>query len=294
MKNSRSAFTLLELLIVISIISMMIALISPALMSVTRRAKEGAAFGEIMGLSNACDSFKAKHGVYPPSSITLYERWQDWSLPAARPHKALIRRIFGTEFDFENRDPATNVPRNRDINGNGIDTETLVLSGSECLVFFLGGMPEKNGALFEVTGFSSNRRDPFSRVGSSRDKFFARFDNGRLIDTNGNGMPEYVSQYQSDQTTSPMLYFSLTRTSRYEPTDCPGTLTSVYMRSPSIAWMPDSFQIVTPGYGGEYGVGGEYASDAANVQLAFDPDPAKNREPERDNITNFSGGRLAD
>src|SRR3990167_5003595 len=127
MKNSRSAFTLLELLIVISIISMMIALISPALMSVTRRAKEGAAFGEIMGLSNACDSFKAKHGVYPPSSITLYERWQDWSLPAARPHKALIRRIFVTEFDFENRDPATNVPRNRDINGNGIDTETLVL-----------------------------------------------------------------------------------------------------------------------------------------------------------------------
>ena len=63
---------------------------------------------------------------------------------------------------------------------------------------------------------------------------------------------------------------------------------------------PQSFQIISSGIDGQYGVGGQYTPDATGEALPLDtsvPDPYNTsdttiRVRERDNVTNFHNGKL--
>src|SRR5580692_5491533 len=68
---ARRAFTLVELLVVISIIAVLAALILPLAGSVNRVKKEDAAQAELQTLESALENYKAKYGTYPPSSGNL-------------------------------------------------------------------------------------------------------------------------------------------------------------------------------------------------------------------------------
>jgi hypothetical protein len=57
--------------------------------------------------------------------------------------------------------------------------------------------------------------------------------------------------------------------------------------SPSPPWNPNSFQIISPGFDQQYGLGGEYEQGDSKGLLV------QTRSAERDNITNFSSGPLA-
>lgn len=264
----RRGFTVTELLIVVSIIAILAALIAPAINGALMRAKDAHVHSEITGLSNAVDNFKAQYGVYPPSSITLYERGSDWNLAAAAPHRAKLRKLYGLEFNFA---------KDRDINGDGDSTDTITLTGQECLVFFLGGLPRSN-TNSTLIGFSHSKSDPFSRGGSSRLKFFD-FDMGRLVDLNSNGMPEYIDRYEV--RTAPLLYFR--EEPPYNASDCPGTLTSIYyFDSPNTPFR--GYQIISAGRDGLYGSGGQYTS-ADPMSILIGP-----RTVEIDNLANFKGG----
>jgi prepilin-type N-terminal cleavage/methylation domain-containing protein len=62
------AFTLVELLVVISIIGVLAALILPVASSVGRVKKINTASAELQQIETALENYKAKYGVYPPSN----------------------------------------------------------------------------------------------------------------------------------------------------------------------------------------------------------------------------------
>ncbi len=144
----RLAFTLLELLIAISIIAILASLILTVASSASIRAHNAQVTADIQSLSAGISAFKQRFGVEPPSSITLYEQGTTIAAPntgwASDPRSmGLIRQIW-PQFDFTYANETSNAI---DINGDGTTTDSITISGSECLVFFLFGMPTLNLAV---------------------------------------------------------------------------------------------------------------------------------------------------
>jgi type II secretion system protein G len=71
-KNHRpvSAFTLIEILIVIAIIAILASLVLAAASGVQKKGARSRAEGEIAALGAALESFKADNGDYPSNSVT--------------------------------------------------------------------------------------------------------------------------------------------------------------------------------------------------------------------------------
>lgn len=260
----RAGFTLVELLMVIVIIAILLALIVPAAQGVINRARESEVAAELTGMETGCSKFKAKYGENPPSSVTLYEQANAWT-PAS---KAAMRKIFGSAFRFD---------INRDINGNGNSTDVLTLTGDQCLVFFLGGLPDNSGGTLKLIGFSNSKSNPFSR-GGSRIQFFEDFDVTRLR-AGANGMPSFYDKLNLPADGgAPICYYSKTRTGRYEPTDCAGGI--YHQGNINSPWK--DIQVVSPGRDHAIGAGGAWNEDSSAALGSAD----------QDNITNFSGGVL--
>lgn len=261
----RAGFTLVELLMVIVIIAILLALIVPAAQGVIATAREREVAAELTGLETGCSKFKARYGENPPSAVTLYEQANAWT-PASR---AVMRKVFGSTFRFD---------ISRDINGNGNSTDVITMTGDQCLVFFLGGLPDYSGGSLNLIGFSNSKSNPFSR-GGSRIKFYEDFDSNRLLVRSGQTMPSYYDRLNLPADGgAPLCYFSKTRTGRYEPGDCAG---GIYHQGNINAPWKD-VQIVSPGRDHAIGGGGAWNEDSSAGIGAAD----------QDNITNFSGGIL--
>ena len=290
-KNFRFGFTLLELLIVIVVISVLAALILPAINSSRSTVRVAEVKNEISALERGIADFKARFGVEPPSHLVLYESPSGWNTnnTLTRESKATLKRLW-PQFDFTIA---------RDINGNSNTTDTLNLTGAECLTFFLGGVfrpdsSDPNKGI--VVGFSKNPANPLSvpsSTGATREGPFFKFNPGRFVDVDSDGMKEYVDTLSGQ--TSPYIYLSSNDGRGYVLSD--GTIASgqgiasPYTQSSSAnapAWNAKSFQIISPGMDAEYGTGGVFDKSTATNDLVG------NRETERDNITNFHRGTLAD
>lgn len=226
----RSAFTMVELIIVIMIIGILMALLLPTIGRTLSNGRNAAVTAEIKNLEKAIAEFKLKFGVEPPSSIVLYENgvasgdtpnWDsDSSRDLARRRSvAFIKQAF-PNFDFD---------LERDFNGDADTDDTLTLTGAECLLFFLGGMcateDAAGGQISGPTGpvgtpgtvpdkwfplgFSTNPENPFIRTGTRIGPFY-EFDPGRIVNVNPTdplkGMPEYLDSLPGQ--TAPYLYAS--------------------------------------------------------------------------------------
>lgn len=197
----RIGFTLVELLVVITIIGVLIALLVPVVWAAVNRANDARVAAEINTLASALASFKNKYQEYPPSRIVLVEDGgfdvgtspsffsgmsyasppppiggsaspvlgtPDLSYDAlAQRSISYMRKLF-TKAPFVTGPNVTSITGGfYDINGNGVlDTAPILLQGHECLVFFLGGIPTHTLAgssysLEGVEGFSANPRNPF-------------------------------------------------------------------------------------------------------------------------------------
>lgn len=185
-----SGFTLIELLVVISIIALLSALLMGGIGAARLAVANAQAKTEISSLSTGLAQFHSEFGMYPPSSITLYEASSDWG--ADIRSKSLIRKLW----------PDFNFGIDRDINGDGNTTDVFNLDGRECLVFFIGGMMKGGGAI----GFSKNPSNPFSTAGNNRIGPFHEFVVNRFVDTDGDGAQEYLDTYSGQVT--PILYAS--------------------------------------------------------------------------------------
>src|SRR4051812_46442159 len=68
--HPRTAFTLVELLVVITIISVLAALITVAAIGALKKAQEARIKAEINQIATAVDEYKNKTTAYPPNSQT--------------------------------------------------------------------------------------------------------------------------------------------------------------------------------------------------------------------------------
>ena len=268
----RSAFTLLELLIAIAIIGILASLVLTVAGSARKQATNTQVSVDIQDLAKGIASFKQKFGVEPPSHVTLYEQASGWS---GDPRSMGIIRQIWPQFDFTYAAEGGQI----DINGDGFfdgDGTTnpaagaIPLSGAECLVFFLGGVPGNPAGTYPnhyfrspvapagaPSGFSQNPADPFNVltqttagvqtrtvVGTNRDRF-AELDFSRLflyVPNSANPASQHVVNIYRDTLpgqTQPYLYYSSYNGQGYDvanevqPSPPGGTFTDVYRQGPN-------------------------------------------------------------
>lgn len=358
----QDGFTLVEILVVISIIGVLVALLVPAISSAVRTANDAAVSGEIQTLAQSLASFKNKYGEYPPSRIMLSENGT-FDIADATPIGAtdLTRgqlaqrslrylRKFFPQAAFSST-PSASTTLVYDFNGNGNFDGVYILDGTQCLVFFLGGIPTHSAGGVGMSGFAKSPINPFQTeaVTTNRNAPFFEFKNDRLIVNPTNGFPSYVDSLGAGTDARAYAYFSAYAGGGYDPNDInfnepddESGMTAIarYYRAggsggagvasaagriifspapnpyttslpvpeatgttPMVPINRDSYQLFSAGRDRLYGFGGRYDSQADNDRLPLGPAdiggvqlyaPNRNgiRDRERDNIANFSTGRL--
>ncbi|QDV35903.1 type II secretion system protein [Tautonia plasticadhaerens] len=109
----RTGFTLVELLVVITILGVLVALLVPAITGAVRRARQSQAEAQINTLAGALASFKAKYGEFPPSRLVFHESGRLATPPAAGP-------TAGSGLYFQADYPSQdNVPESQRLNLGG-------------------------------------------------------------------------------------------------------------------------------------------------------------------------------
>ena len=292
----RRGFTLIEILVVIVIISMLIALLVPVLANIQQGGQVARVKNEINQLSTAIVAFKNTYGTEPPSRFRLYDDFnlyltEDAAGPntpedAARLKSVQVIRRFWPRFEFNTT---------RDWAGDGAFTEAYTLNGSESLLFFLGGIIEPGPNL---TGFSKNPVAPFS-TGGSREGPFMEFSASRVKDSiteseGGNtGIPEYLDPLEGQ--SRPYHYMHSSSYKDHDPLEftaplAAALLPNVYRQNDGARtyYKPKTFQLISPGFDGLYGVSGIYEID----DTAHDGTAEHIGDEDKDNIANFAGGML--
>ena len=254
---------------------------------------------DIDSLGDALEAFKAKYGEYPPSRITLHSTPAGWD---SDPRSKAIIRKFWPRFRFTLARDSMGNPKPGSADGANGDfasawpnsSTSLHMDGAECLVFFLDGVRDGDGS---YVGFSTNETQPFSLApDDSRVGPFFRFPADRLVDADGDQVLEYVDPLPDSAT--PYIYLSSYNGRGYNLNDLDADgdlmdqsdrrMTAIYTDGGGKAFKPKSYQIISPGFDGDYGQGGQYDPDNAGGVLTGA------RDAERDNITNFHGGLLGD
>ena len=206
--HRRNAFTLIEILVVITIIGILMSLILPAINGVRRRARVAQVKSEISTLESAIASYKAEFGIEPPGSLRLYATPAGWNTPipgnavdeSIRSRSRAYLRQLWPQFDFN-----TALTMSAPFYVDSASNDCKELNGAECLVFFLGGVRDAATGT-TMNGFSKSPTNPFSPSGSNRVKPFFDFNPARLVDKDVDGFFEYVDPLPSQ--SSPYLYFS--------------------------------------------------------------------------------------
>lgn len=306
-RSLRGGFTLIEILVVITILAILVALLVPALGGAQTRARIVQVRTDISALESAIAQFKSDFGsIEPPSGIIIYEDANGWTTNASNPavvrSRAIIRQLW-PQYDFS---------MDRDINRDNDESDVFDLGGSECLVFFLGGaieVDDTNGNGYRDAGekvfhagFSKNPANPFASGGNRLGPYF-EFRNDRLTESPVNtGFFAYRDPWPSQ--TAPYVYLSSYDGKGYRLADLgTGGLSHWYLQGTSAtspAWLATKYQIISPGPDGQYGVGGPFQPTASVALPAWNrTSPAgtwtlADRAAEADNITNFHNGRLSD
>jgi prepilin-type N-terminal cleavage/methylation domain-containing protein len=271
-RQSRRGFTLVELLVVLTIIGLLMAILVPTAFVVLKRARNTQIALEVASLAQSVEAYKLEAGDYPPNfqdwqvvKRHVLKRWQALQPGELDNFKRLCSGGFGAEAA-----PSNPVP----------------IDPAEALVFWLGGQ-SPNGFL------KDNQVAPLSATGGEA-KSFHGFDQARLTDRDGDGWRELPSP---SGMGAPYVYFDARSYVTYYPAATQFALTSTSsdpmdhgtprpmprVASPSSQESfvnPTTYQILAAGQDGHFGTGGQVYPDGPYLG-----------GPESDNITNFSEGQ---
>lgn len=209
--SRRSGFTLVELLVVISIIGVLVGLIVPAVFSVRRTMNNGMVKFEVQSLADAVEKYRTKYGDYPPDG----SQWQKMEVHLRKAFPSILQSELNLLNPQYSSIPVPGWPAlnsgNRIVR-NDIETGNVrVMDPAEALVFFLGG-------------FSSDGQKPFTGKGGpfavvsgiptrnlERENSFYEFNSGRLVFSDdseaGHAADDQLPVYRSYSTTTPYVYF---------------------------------------------------------------------------------------
>jgi prepilin-type N-terminal cleavage/methylation domain-containing protein len=261
----RTAFTLIELMVVLAILLVLGALAVAAAAKALGRGTELTNRNDISQLAAAVKSFQTSYQVrWLPSRIRLREKLDyvmtdSYEADSYQYLTTLFPKLRGQQVPDGSGGTFSWV----DWNGNGVvDAAPVDLEGDQCLVFFLGGIPV-GGATPGVLGFAGDPADPSTSTGTTATRLgpYYPFHPSRLIDRSGAGFYSYLDGYGKNV----FAYFSCYRTpngyGRYAArfgSDCGGLGVSPYaevLGGTSRFPNPDSFQILSAGADGRFGRG---------------------------------------
>jgi len=318
----RAGFTLIELLMVIVIIASLIAILVPTVFAALRRAKEAQVSAEMSNLATALASFRNTYGDYPPSRILLCEsgyaslsaaylsspvgyaptanaateapfptdnKCTDLTHQQLKDRSLLYLRKFWPRADFVTT-PAAGGMFN-DFDGDGLmNANPIVISGSECLAFFLGGIPiRNNGAISGLSGFSKSPKFPFvsPAIAQNRTAPNYEFNNGRLIDQDGDHIPSYIDPVNATPgSRRAYAYFSSYGTNGYDPNDVNGyghidPLTTYEFEEDGSTYVERGFAVGFPVY--------DSTGTLASLAVSPGPNPYTSGPPATGNVSWFNG-----
>lgn len=237
LRGRRSGFTLVEMLVVITIIGILAGLVTGVAIAVRKMGREAVVTVEIGQFSEALMQYKSKVGEYPPDGASpghniggangfLYDANNNGIPDSFERHFA--RRFPRADLIAElNALNFTNMARRQTLFNN--------YTPITAMVFWLGGMPEPdqpitnpptfNNSKSRLIGFSQNPINPLTDFTSQREKAYFDFDSSRLAGSTGqffrsccpSGLPE-VEQWSSYSYphVPAYVYFRAEAKQRYE------------------------------------------------------------------------------
>ena len=265
LRRGRQAFTLVELLVVITIIGILVALLVPAIGSALNNANNARMGIEISQMAQQLELYRGKYGEYPPDFISGPTNDQT----QMNTHLSRSFRYRNTQTDA--------------VVANGLDP-------AEALVFWLSGFSADKS--FPLSKRESP--DPTWKAFKGTNPFFD-FDQTRLDDKDTDGWPEYYPE----GSEMPYIYvradsYGVKNGETYTSNELKamnGTLIfrayASQMEGVSIKRFAahEKFQIICAGQDGQFGAGvGQPTSPVY-------PDGLLYSEADEDNLTSFSEGK---
>jgi|LakMenE01Jun11ns_1017448.scaffolds.fasta_scaffold9953813_1 prepilin-type N-terminal cleavage/methylation domain-containing protein len=252
-RSRNSAFTLVELLIVIAIIGILASLATVGVMKALEKGKMVAARTEISQLEAAIAAAKQNlSGVDNlPSAIRLYNTPAGFNTDALGVSTSnFLTKAFGKAWQSSPACPWMGV--------GYTGTYPVTLTGMEALVYWLGGVRDGSRTF---QGFSSNPSAPWDTT-NAKYKIkgpFYEFDAIRVLNNTPTTVPTFVNSWNGSYA-----YFSSADYSNFSKTianggynaySSTGGSISPLLRTATTFYNPKTFQIISSGPDQSFGKG---------------------------------------
>lgn len=313
-RSRNSAFTLVELMIVIAIIGVLASLATVGVMKVLERSKMVTARIEIGQLEAAVSAAKLDLGNVDelPSVIYVLRNTVNFSSPTILAgESAFIFELRKKTWLAMQKAFGRNVGKNSVTNtyDNGatpaVSTQIIwpcpegkVIQGMQAYMFWLGGMNTNTGGKYSFTGFSTDKRDPCELTSSKRKGPYFDFDSSRVKNIGmmpGSTYLTYVNGWDGEYTYfSNSSYKLYANSSSASPANNTNANYSTDLNSYSVKVAPyvnnnvffnaKTFQIIGSGQNQLFGPGGSGWTPGSG-KYAIDADGY-------DDLSNFSSTQL--
>lgn len=312
-RNARHAFTLVELLTVITIIGILVALVSVAVYRAKLRADQARITVEIQNMDMALTRLANEAGdSYPPDFSLMYKLPNDPNTYFNGEVKSYMARRF-PKFR-----PAPFKGRPGNLNTELVSLFTIEstawkaanraavsLDPAEALVFWLGGMSiPAGGDSTKLKAFSANPMDPVEgEQQANRGATFFEFAPERLVDRDNDGWYEYIPPGNiAGGNGPPYVYFNAKSYAKKwdDPTlalvKYPTTTTSEWgfckpygsSDTPNAWQNQKKFQILSAGIDGQYGAPADDKFRLYPRGESLTPTTSNYDKADLDNLSNFT------